>query len=108
MRQVVREGDYKPGDEADLAAAFQAAVIASLRDRTKTAMAMFRADFPDASKPALVVAGGVASNGAIRSALGALCTAEWVRHKNTPAPALYGQCRHDCLGRGRAWPAGPL
>ena len=49
VRQVVREGDYQPGDEADLAAAFQAAVIASLADRTKAAMAMFRADFPDAS-----------------------------------------------------------
>ena len=40
-----------------------------LTDRTATAMARFKADFPDAQAPALVLAGGVAANGAIRSAL---------------------------------------
>jgi N6-L-threonylcarbamoyladenine synthase len=87
VRQVVREGDYKPGDEADLAAGFQSAVIASLSDRTIAAMGMFRADFPEADRPALVVAGGVAANGAIRSALGALCAAEGFDVK-VPPPGL--------------------
>jgi N6-L-threonylcarbamoyladenine synthase len=87
VRHVVREGDYKPGDEPDLAAAFQAAVIASLRDRTKAAMGMFRRDFPAVPLPALAVAGGVAANGAIRVALGDLCAAEGFIQK-IPPPRL--------------------
>ena len=54
---------------ADLAASFQAAVVDILTDRTSTAMARFKADFPNTESPALVLAGGVAANGAIRSAL---------------------------------------
>jgi N6-L-threonylcarbamoyladenine synthase len=50
-------------------------------------MGMFRADFPEADRPALVVAGGVAANGAIRSALGALCAAEGFDVK-VPPPGL--------------------
>ena len=59
-------------DQADLAASFQAAVIDVLTDRTKAAMAMFRRDYPQTESPVLVVAGGVAANGAIRSGLAAL------------------------------------
>ena len=74
VRQIVREGDFAPGDEADLAAAFQAAVIASLCDRTRQAMARFREHFTPQHGPAtLVAAGGVAANGAIRAALRELC-----------------------------------
>ena len=50
-------------DRADLCAAFQAALVDCLVDRTRLALATTR----DAS--ALVVAGGVAANGAIRTAL---------------------------------------
>jgi len=86
VRQVVREGGYGDEDQADLAASFQAAVIDSLADRVRNAMVLFRADFPDA-RPALVVAGGVAANGAIREALADLCAAEGFAQK-IPPPRL--------------------
>jgi N6-L-threonylcarbamoyladenine synthase len=52
---------------ADIAASFQSAVAEVLADRAAHAMAMMRARSPDAR--VLVVAGGVAANGAIRAAL---------------------------------------
>ena len=82
VRQIVRGGEYTKEGRADLAAGFQAAVIASLADRTKNGMDMFRADFPEART--LVVAGGVASNIAIRSALGVLCAAQGFVMKIAP------------------------
>ncbi len=71
MRQLVQAGDV---DMNDAAACFQAAVIDILCDRTANAMAMFAQDFPgrdfpQVEKPCLVVAGGVAANFAIGSAL---------------------------------------
>src|SRR6185437_7152529 len=51
-------------NQADLAASFPTAVIDILVDRIRAAMDMFRRDFPAANKT-LVVAGGVAANGAI-------------------------------------------
>jgi len=58
----------------DVSASFQAAVIDILTDRTRTAMAMFRKDFPSGN--VLVVAGGVAANQAIGSALAKLAERE--------------------------------
>ena len=84
VRQVTLEGEVRP---ADLAASFQAAVIDILRDRTRAAMAMFVRDFPQTPSPAFVMAGGVAANGAIRSALAALASAEGFSMK-VPPPAL--------------------
>jgi len=52
---------------ADVAASFQRAVAEVLADRARHAMGMMRARSPEARL--LVVAGGVAANGAIRSAL---------------------------------------
>ena len=52
---------------ADIAASFQRAVAEVLADRASHAMAMMRQRAPDAR--VLVVAGGVAANGAIRTAL---------------------------------------
>ncbi|MDE2464792.1 MAG: tRNA (adenosine(37)-N6)-threonylcarbamoyltransferase complex transferase subunit TsaD [Alphaproteobacteria bacterium] len=75
VRQIVREGDFVPGDAADLAAAFQEAVIATLCDRTEQAMAQFRADFALRGPATLVAAGGVAANGAIRAGLARTCAA---------------------------------
>ena len=57
-------------DVADLAAAFQKALADHLARRTERAMAMLEG-FSD--KPSLVVAGGVAANSAITSALSDLC-----------------------------------
>lgn len=56
---------------ADIAASFQAAVAEVVADRAAHAMAMFAAQHPDARL--LVVAGGVAANATLRSALIAAC-----------------------------------
>ena len=54
-------------DAADIAASFQQAVADVLADRARHAMAIMRARAPNADL--LVVAGGVAANGAVRQAL---------------------------------------
>ena len=59
-------------DIDDACASFQAAAIDILCDRTAHALARFRQDFPDTARPALVVAGGVAANAAIGTALARL------------------------------------
>jgi N6-L-threonylcarbamoyladenine synthase len=61
--QVGKLGALTEQDRADLAASFQAAVAATLADRARHAAAML----PGAT--ALVVAGGVAANLAVRAAL---------------------------------------
>ena len=73
VRLLVQSGDVAT---ADLCASFQAAVVDILCDRTRAAMAMFRRDFPDAAAAPLVMAGGVAANGAIRAALSRLAADE--------------------------------
>lgn len=60
-------------DVADICASFQAAVADTLADRVSRALERFRADFPDAGEPALVVAGGVAANGVLKARLEDLC-----------------------------------
>ena len=59
VQRAVVSGDFRP---EDIAASFQQAVVDCLVDRT--AIALGKTD-----APALVVAGGVAANGAIRTAL---------------------------------------
>ncbi len=56
-------------DKADLCASFQQAVIDTLADRLERACRRFRAEHPDLADPAVVLAGGVAANRAIRVAL---------------------------------------
>lgn len=68
------DGPLQAQDVADLAAAFQAAVADSLADRTRRAIAAFRADHPEGG--ALVVAGGVAANHGLRARLATLAAAE--------------------------------
>ena len=60
-------GRLNPSQRADVAASFQQAVVEVLADRASHAMDMMRWLFPDARL--LVVAGGVASNAAVRSGL---------------------------------------
>ena len=57
-------------DKAGLAASFQSAVVDVLSNRCAEAILRFRADFPEEKPGTLVLAGGVESNGAIRTALG--------------------------------------
>ena len=61
-----------PGDAADLAASFQAAVGDVLADRCNNALDSFIAAH-DGTAPVLVVAGGVAANLHLRQRLGELC-----------------------------------
>lgn len=64
-------------DIADICAAFQLAVTDTLEDRIARALQRFRAEGLAAdNQPALVVAGGVAANGAIRAMLTGLCAKE--------------------------------
>jgi N6-L-threonylcarbamoyladenine synthase len=70
---------------ADIAAGFQAAMAAVLADRTGNAMRAFSERF--GGPGTLVVAGGVAANGAIRSALQAAAEAQGFRLA-APPPKL--------------------
>ncbi len=60
-------------DIADICASFQQAVTETLSDRVKRSLERFRETHPDIETPTLVVAGGVAANQAIRTALDTLC-----------------------------------
>jgi N6-L-threonylcarbamoyladenine synthase len=60
-----------PRDVADLCASFQAAVVDTLIDRSRAGLRMFRETIGPCD--AMVVAGGVAANGAIRRALARFC-----------------------------------
>jgi len=66
VQRAVASGEYSP---EDIAASFQQAVVDCLVDRTRLALRHCDA-------PALVVAGGVAANGAIREALLELAQSE--------------------------------
>ncbi len=84
VRQLVGENAVSV---PDMAASFQAAVTDILCDRTAAAMQRFREDFPTDARPTLVIAGGVASNLAIRDALSELCRREGFE-KKIPPPRL--------------------
>lgn len=82
VRQLAAQGDVRT---EDVSASFQAAVIDILTDRTRAGMAMFKKDFPTGN--VLVVAGGVAANQAIGSALAKLAKDEGFVTR-IPPPAL--------------------
>jgi len=79
---VAEKGGLTRADRADLCAAFQAAVVDVLREKTDRAMALYLQEQP--SEPALSVAGGVAANTAIRTALRDLAQARGVRFTAPP------------------------
>lgn len=88
LRQLVGQQPLAGEDaRADLAASFQAAVIDSLRDRVASAMRTFRTLFGEAAGSRLVVAGGVAANRAIGTALSTLAAEQDFRI-HIPAPKL--------------------
>ena len=70
--QLLKDGTLAAQDQADLAAGFQAAVVDVLAEKTRRALAVYA---PMTDTPSICVAGGVAANMAIRSAL------ETVAHK---------------------------
>jgi N6-L-threonylcarbamoyladenine synthase len=74
LKTAVRQLALRDISINDACASFQATVIDILRDRTRIAMNMFRRDFPGANT--FVVAGGVAANQAIGTALAGLCKEE--------------------------------
>jgi len=78
-------GTISQQDKADLAASFQQALCDALCDRTANALTQHAADF--AGPLTLVVAGGVAANGAVRAALAGLCDRRGARLV-VPPPAL--------------------
>jgi N6-L-threonylcarbamoyladenine synthase len=63
-------------DVADLCASFQAAVTEIVADRTQVGMSLYRDQLGAGAQAALVVAGGVASNHALREAVEKLCAME--------------------------------
>jgi N6-L-threonylcarbamoyladenine synthase len=75
VQRAVASGQHKP---EDIAASFQQAVVDCLVDRTALALR-------NSGAPALVVAGGVAANAAVRSALAGLAEREGRRFSVPPA-----------------------
>lgn len=70
VREIVQDlPNPSDDDKADICASFERAVAETLADRLRHAMAMFRDHCPEAHSPALVVAGGVAANAALRAVL---------------------------------------
>jgi N6-L-threonylcarbamoyladenine synthase len=67
------------GDVDDLAASFQAAVTDVVADRAEKAMALFAGLHPGVTGRALVIAGGVAANRAIRGRLAVAASGEGFR-----------------------------
>jgi len=73
----------KPRDIADLCASFQAAIVDCVVDRTRIGIRVFRRDI--GSPTALVIAGGVGANRAIRQALQRSATESGLRLIIPPA-----------------------
>lgn len=95
VQRAVASGEFQP---ADIAASFQQAVVDCLVDRTRLALA-------GSDAPALVVAGGVAANRAIGSALQQLATDNgrrfsvppgWLCTDNAAMIAWAGAERFEC------------
>ena len=83
--EIQKLGPLRGNDVADLCASFQAAVVDVVGDRTRSGLRLFRQEF--GAPRALVIAGGVAANGAIRRALTRLGTETGVPLV-MPPPAL--------------------
>ncbi len=81
---VAAQGGLFLRDRADLSAAFQAAVVDVLREKTRRAIVTYLDHAP--VQPTVAVAGGVAANSAIRAALQDLCAAHGVAFTAPPLP----------------------
>jgi N6-L-threonylcarbamoyladenine synthase len=81
--EVERAGPLTAADVADVCASFQAAVVDTIIDRCRAALRLFRESVGQPT--AMVVAGGVAANGAIRRALMRFCGEAGLRLVPPPA-----------------------
>ncbi len=79
---VTAAGGLRPEDRADLCAGFQAAVAGVLAEKSRRAVALFRADHP--GSVAFAVAGGVAANRTVRTALEAVAAEAGARFVAPP------------------------
>lgn len=79
---IAEQGGLHRQDVADLCAGFQAAVRDVLTEKARRAIDLYLQEQPDA--PALAVAGGVAANTALRTALQDLCVRHDVRFTAPP------------------------
>ncbi|NVO55881.1 tRNA (adenosine(37)-N6)-threonylcarbamoyltransferase complex transferase subunit TsaD [Rhodobacteraceae bacterium B1Z28] len=71
--QIASEkGGLTRQDRADLCAGFQRAIVDTLAEKTRRAVAVYLTEAP--AEPVIAVAGGVAANTAIRTALETVCT----------------------------------
>ncbi|MFP4273465.1 MAG: tRNA (adenosine(37)-N6)-threonylcarbamoyltransferase complex transferase subunit TsaD, partial [Paracoccaceae bacterium] len=80
---IAEKGGLSRSDRADLCAAFQAAVVEVLREKTARALALYLQQERPAG-PSLAVAGGVAANAAIRAALREVAESHGVRFTAPP------------------------
>ncbi len=83
---VAAHGGLTRTDRADLCASFQAAVADTLAEKSRRALRLAARAYP-AMPPAFAVAGGVAANGRIRTALAAIASEAGARF-NAPPLAL--------------------
>lgn len=79
---VSRQGGLTKADRADLCAGFQAAICDVLVEKTRRALSVYLKEGPEV--PALAVAGGVAANSVIRTALQSLCAQFDIRFTAPP------------------------
>ena len=92
----------RPRDVADLCASFQAAVVDVVEDRIRMGLKLFRRRIGVAPR-AVVVAGGVASNAALREGADPIVRRGRLAPRRAAAQALHRQRRDDRLGgRGAA------
>ena len=98
--EASRLGTLEPQDVADLCAGFQAAVLESTADRLSVGLRLFHEQF--GPPRALVAAGGVAANQAIRGALQNVAAKAETTLMIPPPALVHRQWRDDRLGRRRA------
>jgi N6-L-threonylcarbamoyladenine synthase len=79
---TAQQGGLTRQDRADLCAGFQQAVVDVLTEKTRRAIALYLSESP--TDPVVSVAGGVAANTAIRTALERLCAESGTRFLAPP------------------------
>ncbi|WP_050604704.1 tRNA (adenosine(37)-N6)-threonylcarbamoyltransferase complex transferase subunit TsaD [Ruegeria sp. 6PALISEP08] len=81
---VAEKGGLTRQDRADLCAGFQQAIVDTLAEKTRRAIDLYLDLNP--SVPVIAVAGGVAANSAIRSALETVCAEKGTQFTAPPLP----------------------